>query len=73
MVSVGLAHRDQWHFTTKMWAILDSDNQTVISCIPPDVSEENAIKEANGKIMIKMTVENSPGWIGAKYINGKFV
>jgi hypothetical protein len=56
-----------------MWAILDSDNQTVISCIPPDVSEENAIKEANGKIMIKMTVENSPGWIGAKYINGKFV
>lgn len=55
-----------------MWAILDKDN-TVIGVFPPDVSEEKRLKESDGKTLIEMTLENSPGWIGAKYVNGKFV
>jgi hypothetical protein len=55
-----------------MWAILDKDN-TVIGVFPPDVSEEERLKESDGRTLIEMTLENSPGWIGAKYINGKFV
>ena len=55
-----------------MWAILDKDN-TVIGVFPPDVSEETRLKEADGRTLVEMTLKNSPGWIGAKYINGKFV
>lgn len=56
-----------------MWAMLDRDNETVIAAFPPDVSEEARLKEADGRMLIEMTLENSPGWIGAKYVNGKFV
>jgi hypothetical protein len=56
-----------------MWAILDKDSKTVIGVFPPDVSEETRLKEADGKTLIEMTLENSPAWTGAKYINGKFV
>ena len=56
-----------------MWAILDKDNETVIGVFPPDVPEETRLKESDGKILIEMTLENSPAWIGAKYVNGKFV
>jgi hypothetical protein len=59
-------------YTINMWAILNKDN-TVIGVFPPDVSEEERLKESCGKTLIEMTLENSPGWIGAKYINGKFV
>jgi len=55
-----------------MWAILDRDNETVIGVFPPDVSEENRLKEADGRILIAMNLENSPAWIGAKYKNEKF-
>lgn len=55
-----------------MWAVLDNDNETVYGVIPPTFLEEEAIKMANGKIIIKMTIDNSPAWIGGKYINGKF-
>ena len=56
-----------------MWAMLDIDNETVIAAFPPDASEEKMLKEANGRTLVKMTLENSPAWIGAKYVNGKFV
>jgi hypothetical protein len=56
-----------------MWAMLDIDNETVIAVFPPDVPKEGMLKEANNRTLVKMTLENSPGWIGAKYINGKFV
>jgi hypothetical protein len=56
-----------------MWAVLDYDNKTVIACAPPTLSYEEALKEANGKILIEMTVENSPAWVGAIYENGNFI
>jgi hypothetical protein len=56
-----------------MWAVLDTDNKTVIACAPPTLTYEEAVKEANGRILIEMTVENSPAWVGAIYENEKFV
>ena len=56
-----------------MWAILDKDNETVIGVFPPDTPEEIRLKEYDEKMLIKMNLEDSPAWIGAKYVNGKFV
>lgn len=55
-----------------MWAMLDTDNETVIAIYPPDLKEEDVIKDANGKTLIKVTLENSPGWVKGTYKNGKF-
>lgn len=52
--------------------MLDTDNQTVIACFPPDVSQDKMLKEANGRTLIEMTFENSPGYINGTYENGKF-
>ena len=57
----------------KMWAVLGDDNKTVIACAPPTLSYDEALIEANGKILIEMTKENSPAWLGAIYENGKFI
>lgn len=55
-----------------MHAMLDTDNTTVIACFPPNVPYDKMIEEANGRILIKMTLENSPAGIGWTYIDGKF-
>lgn len=55
-----------------MWALLDNDDKTVLGCIPPDKTEEEAIKIAKGRTIIKMTLENSPAHVGGIYKNGKF-
>ena len=34
--------------------------------------EEDVIKDANGKTLIKVTLENSPGWVKGTYKDGKF-
>ena len=55
-----------------MWALLDTDDKTVIACIPPDVSYEDAKKEANGRTLIEMTINNSPAYINGIYKDGIF-
>ena len=55
-----------------MYALLDDDNTTVIACFAPDISIENVLSEANGRTLIKMTVENSPAYIQGFYKDGKF-
>lgn len=60
-------------YTSNMWAILDKNSKTVIGVLPPDTPEEIRLKEFDKKMLIEMTLENSPAWTGAKYINGKFV
>ena len=55
-----------------MWAMLDTDNETVIAVFPPNLKEEDVIKDANGKTLIKITLENSPGWVKGTYKDGKF-
>ena len=55
-----------------MWAMLDRDNETVISCIPPTVNFNKAVLIANGRTLIPLTIENSPAFMGGKYKDGKF-
>lgn len=55
-----------------MYALLDSDNTTVIACFPPDKPFDEIEKEANGRTLIAMTVDNSPAWISGTYKDGKF-
>lgn len=57
-----------------MWALLGEDNETVIGCYTPDVPYEIVEKECKeaGLKVIQMTLENSPAYVGGKYIDGKF-
>lgn len=57
-----------------MWSVLDKeDNETVIAVMPPDAPQyELERMEKEGFTLIEMTLENSPGYIGGKYIEGKF-
>lgn len=52
--------------------MLDYNSNKVIAIFPPDVPKDEAIKEANGRTLIQVTIENSPGWINGTYENGKF-
>jgi hypothetical protein len=54
-----------------MWAILNKEN-IVIDGVPPDKTYEEALEQAGGRTLIKMTLENSPAYVKGKYINGKF-
>jgi hypothetical protein len=57
-----------------MWAILDYDNKTVIGLITPDIdiTLPEVQKEIDGRIAIKMNINNSPGYVGGTYENEKF-
>jgi hypothetical protein len=55
-----------------MFALLDIDNKTVISGFTPDVPFDKMIESANGRTLIKMTVENSPAGLNWTYVKGKF-
>ena len=55
-----------------MWAVLDFDNKKVVGLYPPDCSEEFRLKDSNGRTLIEMTPENSPGYLNGTYENGKF-
>ena len=57
---------------TKMWAMLDYDSNIVIALFTPDVPKDKVIEEANGRTLIEMTLENSPGYLNGTYENGKF-
>ena len=68
-----MAHRVQFGFIIKMWTLLDYDGKTVVEGFAPNTPQNEMEKIAKGRIIIKMTPENSPAWIGAKYVNGKFI
>lgn len=50
-----------------MYAMLDYNSNVVIGVFPPDVPYEKAIEEANGRTLIKVTLENSPGYVSGTY------
>lgn len=52
--------------------MLDRDEKTVLACFPPDVPQEEMLEEADGRILVLMTLENSPAWIGGTYDGVKF-
>jgi hypothetical protein len=55
-----------------MYAMLDFNSNKVIAVFPPDVPQDKMLKEADGRTLIKMTLENSPGYVGGTYENEKF-
>jgi hypothetical protein len=55
-----------------MYAVLHTDDKTVVDVIPPDRTIEEITKWADGRKLIEMTFENSPGVIMGTYENGKF-
>jgi hypothetical protein len=55
-----------------MWAVIDKESKIVVGIFPPNVSQDEMLKEASGKILIQMTPDNSPGYINGTYENGKF-
>jgi hypothetical protein len=55
-----------------MYAMLDYNSNKVIAVFPPDVPKNKMLEEANGRTLIEMTIENSPGYINGTYENGKF-
>lgn len=69
---VVLVAKDWFWYFTKMYAMLDKDERTVLACFTPDVPYEEIIKEADGRTLIPMTIENSPAYIPGVYVDGKF-
>jgi len=57
---------------TNMWAVLDNDNKTIVSCLPPDTTEEQYNEVAKTNTLILVTVETGPGYIPGYYKDGKF-
>lgn len=55
-----------------MWALLDRDNETVVACYPPTLEHNKMLAMADGRQLVLMTAENSPAYIGGKYLDGKF-
>lgn len=55
-----------------MWAILDKITQQVIGCLEPIATQEDINITLKTHDLIKMTLENSPAYIGGYYSNGKF-
>jgi hypothetical protein len=55
-----------------MYAMLDYDSNKVIAVFPPDIPQDKMLEEANGRTLIKMTPENSPGYLFGTYEDGKF-
>lgn len=54
-----------------MWALVDNNN-IVLTVYPPDFDVEQMKKEATGRRLIPVTIENSPGWVNGTYVDGKF-
>ena len=55
-----------------MWAVLDTDNKTVISALMPDTTEEQYNEVAKTHTLIPVTMETGPGHIPGYYEDGKF-
>jgi len=55
-----------------MWAMLDDDNKTVIAVFPPSISYNDLTTDANGKTLVLMHQDNSPGYLNGTYVKGKF-
>ena len=52
--------------------MLDRDGETVLAVFPPSINVNKMIMEADGRILIEMTPENSPAYLKGKYKDGKF-
>ena len=55
-----------------MWAVLDSDNKTVIGVLPPNATKEQYEEIAKTYTLIPVTIETGPGHVPGYYQNEKF-
>ena len=55
-----------------MWALVEIETNKVLTVYPPDFNKNQMEKEAEGRLLIEVTLENSPGWVNGTYENGKF-
>ena len=55
-----------------MWAMLDTDNKRVLAVFPPSISYDDLNNERDGKTLILMHENNSPGYLNGTYVKGKF-
>jgi hypothetical protein len=55
-----------------MWAIVNQQTDIVEDIVPPDHSYDQAVEIAKGRLLIKMSPENSPGYLFGTYRNKKF-
>lgn len=56
-----------------LYAVLDYDRKTVVGVIPPDANLEQLVDEINGRLLIEMTLDNTPAGIGWIYDGHKFI
>lgn len=62
---------DKFWYTTKMWAVIEKETNTVLACIV-GIPYEEAAEKSQGNELVEMTLENTPAYLMGKYINGKF-
>lgn len=55
-----------------MWALVDIETDKVLTVYPPDFDKDKMNKEAEGRLLVEVTLKNSPGWVNGTYKNGKF-
>jgi hypothetical protein len=55
-----------------MWAILGTDNKTVIGVLPPDIVQEVYEEYEKKHVLILVTPETGLGYIPGYYKDGKF-
>ena len=55
-----------------MWAMLAYNSNKVIAVFPPDVPQDKMFEEADGRTLIEVTLDNSPGYVNGTYKDGKF-
>ena len=57
-----------------MWALIDSSTDIVLGCFVGIEYEEAAIEASKSDAyLVEMTTENTPAYIGHKYVDGKFL
>jgi hypothetical protein len=68
-VKVAMVLLEPFLFTTNMWAVIE--NGYVVNYIV-GIPYEEALIKAEKSQLVEMTLENSPAYIGGKYLDGKF-
>jgi hypothetical protein len=57
-----------------MWALIDNSTNIVLGCLVGITYEEATIEASKSDAyLVEMTIENTPAYIGNKYVDGKFL
>jgi hypothetical protein len=57
-----------------MWALIDNSTDIVLGCLVGIPYEQAALEASKtDAYLVEMTIENTPAYIGNKYVDGKFL